>query len=510
MKKRSWVCVFFGIAVLMLIVPVAAAPSLTVSALSQATSESWGSIVGPKNTWTSAETSEWMMGFMMIAPGSELDGGAVRYQYKYDIAAAGSPKSQVLYGPFPFSNSEAKMSRPVYALFSSYGPGAWEVRFYVTDTQSGADTLVATLPFWLTGGVTEATTAPTATTTSYVPTYTNTPGTPTPTATSSYTYPLTTTTTSFVPTYSYTTVTTTPTATVTTPALSGIITVTSIPNGAMVTLNGVQQGITPITFYNLPVGKHTVNVHDKGYTDNQTEVLVENQKTTQHSVVLLRPGAESIITQIVTPTMTPAVKSSSSQSPYERDFRQLNTQFLINEGETIHINESLTKQTRLKIESKENIISFDMALEYDPKIVEISDVSYLGDWHGDKYYDPKNYGNSHPLSARTDMFYLKGYSQNGTAEFPYPVTITLTAKGKIGDKSYLGSYPPNANYVNRFYGLSEYEIKPTYPAKTWMNGTWIFIEPKKVEPTKKALTLEPSVAVLTLISMAFLFRKRKE
>jgi len=68
-------------------------------------------------------------------------------------------------------------------------------------------------------------------------------------------------------------------ATTTTPADSGIISVYSQPTGAMVWLDGVERGMTPTTLYGLATGPHTVRVHLKGYPDNQTVVIVENQKT---------------------------------------------------------------------------------------------------------------------------------------------------------------------------------------------------------------------------------------
>lgn len=264
-----------------LAVPAYAAPVVTDSGISKSASASWDSIIGPKSTWTSAETSEWVMGWIKIAPASELDNGVERYKYKYDIAAPGSPQSGLLYGPFPFSSGDAKMSRGVDSLFASYGPGAWEVRFYVTDTQTGTDNLVTSLPFWLTGGASGATVTMT---------------------TAPFTYYPTASTTSNMPTYAYTALTTTPSALTTTPALQGILAITSTPSGAMTYLDEVQQGSTPITLYNIAAGKHTVRVHDKGYMDNLTEVLVENQMTAQLVVALKKPGAENTPAQTALPT----------------------------------------------------------------------------------------------------------------------------------------------------------------------------------------------------------------
>jgi hypothetical protein len=114
------------------------------------------------------------------------------------------------------------------------------------------------------------------------------------------------TTTTPVPgatTYSPTSTTTTVPSTTATPAMSGAIEVTSLPTGAMVTLDNVQQGITPITLYTVAVGQHTVIVHDKGYVDNVTSVMVEYQKTLQMNIILASSGAK------------PSLSSTPPQSP---------------------------------------------------------------------------------------------------------------------------------------------------------------------------------------------------
>lgn len=116
-------------------------------------------------------------------------------------------------------------------------------------------------------------------------------------------YPVTTTAvvTSSTTTPHSTTATTSPTPTGT-PALAGAVEVTSEPTGAMVLLNGAEQGITPITIYGVPIGKHTIKVHSKGYVDNETSVTVEYQKTVPLKIVLGAVGAKPG----VSPTMIPA------------------------------------------------------------------------------------------------------------------------------------------------------------------------------------------------------------
>jgi len=50
-----------------------------------------------------------------------------------------------------------------------------------------------------------------------------------------------------------------------TPAAGGNLTVTSIPEGAHVTLDGTPAGITPLTVSNLSPGPHTVVISAEGY-----------------------------------------------------------------------------------------------------------------------------------------------------------------------------------------------------------------------------------------------------
>lgn len=99
--------------------------------------------------------------------------------------------------------------------------------------------------------------------------------------------------------------------TTTTPADSGIITVHSQPAGAMVWLDGVERGMTPITLYKLAEGQHTIRVHLKGYPDNQTSVTVENDKTMILDVNL----AQAATTPTSLPTSTTAPVPSVEDPP---------------------------------------------------------------------------------------------------------------------------------------------------------------------------------------------------
>ncbi|PKL63817.1 MAG: hypothetical protein CVV32_12265 [Methanomicrobiales archaeon HGW-Methanomicrobiales-3] len=100
-----------------------------------------------------------------------------------------------------------------------------------------------------------------------------------------------------------TTATTIP-ATTELPAHYGTIAVLSRPAGAMVTLDGVTQGITPITLYSVPAGSHTVLVHLKGYPDYQTSVTVEHGQTVSLDVNLEPVTTTKTTTTTLLPTAT--------------------------------------------------------------------------------------------------------------------------------------------------------------------------------------------------------------
>lgn len=109
----------------------------------------------------------------------------------------------------------------------------------------------------------------------------------------------------------YTTVTTRPTTTYT-----GAIAVTSDPSGAMVSLDGKTEGITPITMYNIQTGSHTVLVHLKGYPDFEKTVTVEYQTTLNLNVnfvetVTSRPTT-AYTTTVQTTTPVPTTRQTTA------------------------------------------------------------------------------------------------------------------------------------------------------------------------------------------------------
>jgi len=56
------------------------------------------------------------------------------------------------------------------------------------------------------------------------------------------------------------------------PSSLGQLRITSNPNGARVTINGIGWGQTPVTVRNLPLGTKTVRLTSDGYTSQQRTV----------------------------------------------------------------------------------------------------------------------------------------------------------------------------------------------------------------------------------------------
>jgi hypothetical protein len=71
----------------------------------------------------------------------------------------------------------------------------------------------------------------------------------------------------------------------------------------MVSLDNAQQGITPITLYHVPVGTHTVTVHEKGWVDNITRIRVDEGQTADLTISLVRPGTSPTTLQTAATTV---------------------------------------------------------------------------------------------------------------------------------------------------------------------------------------------------------------
>lgn len=280
MCRYILVCVCSLLGLLFLSFPVLAAPTLTGSGIGQATDPSWDMPVTAKNSFTVADGSQYVVGWITITPGSELDNGVERYKFKYEITTPGASMSSAPYGPFPFYQGTARASRQVSDLFISYGSGSYELRFYITDTQGGSDTLAASLPFTLAGETTTVTT-------------TEAPAAPTHQITA---------------TQETTTIVTTGTTTVPT----GSISVSTTPAGCYLTIDGTGIGIAPLVLYRLPAGKHTILTHMKGYTDNTTTVTIAADKDTPLNIDLTSPVRTRPATVATTETVVTAEQRAAA------------------------------------------------------------------------------------------------------------------------------------------------------------------------------------------------------
>jgi hypothetical protein len=478
------------IALLVLIIPCAAYPSLTGSGVSQSSSASWDSIMGPKNTWSSTEGDQWMMGWIKIVPGSELDNGVERYKYKYDIAATGSPQSGLLYGPFPFYQGDAKMSRQVNSLYSSYGPGSWEVRFYITDIQGGSDTLIASIPFTLQGAIpTTATTIPTTT-------ITTAPATTVPitqvqvTSTTSDTTQATATTTATL------------TPLVTTQVPLGSIAVTSIPMGAMVFLDDREQGITPITLHLVPAGMHAVRIHAQGYVDNVTQVMVAGQMAVQLDVTLLQSGILPGTTGTTTPVTVQAETLRAPVAPVSALTVKMNDGKPM-EGEQGTRADRYYLDIPIYIDGLPNDYPNSSSCLREIDIIVYSNLSVLrqmDSWSG-AVWTPRNSGSGIQLmraqkNSHTgmDTITIKVPDEYALYHDGVYLYLNFEAAGSPGDSGQVTCEVVKA--VERDGNVRTARCE----------GTTVTIIPQKPRPTKTAV--EPFLAILSIIVSIGFFRLR--
>jgi aspartate/methionine/tyrosine aminotransferase len=72
----------------------------------------------------------------------------------------------------------------------------------------------------------------------------------------------------------------------------GYVMVSSLPGNAMVYMDGVQQGNTPITLSQVAPGAHTVRVDLPGYQPYEQQVTVMEGRT---AYVIAQMGGEQVI-----------------------------------------------------------------------------------------------------------------------------------------------------------------------------------------------------------------------
>jgi hypothetical protein len=106
------------------------------------------------------------------------------------------------------------------------------------------------------------------------------------------------------PTTVPTTVPTTAPTQVPTTTSSGTLSVTSTPSGAMVFLDGIFKGITPITIPGVSSGTHQIRVHRIGYNDYLTSVTVLTGQTVPVTATLTSSSGPTTVPTTV-PTTSP-------------------------------------------------------------------------------------------------------------------------------------------------------------------------------------------------------------
>ena len=74
-------------------------------------------------------------------------------------------------------------------------------------------------------------------------------------------------------------------------AVTGRIVISSVPSGALVTINGRRAGETPLTLRDQPLGAYTVQVARRGYVPETRKVTLTNRAPAQTVSVPLKAGA---------------------------------------------------------------------------------------------------------------------------------------------------------------------------------------------------------------------------
>ena len=95
---------------------------------------------------------------------------------------------------------------------------------------------------------------------------------------------------------------------------AALLTVTSDPAGAMVSLDGMERGITPVTITGLSTGLHKLTVTLSGYQDYSTWVRISIDKTkTVHATLKVKGGSTPVPTTV--PTTAPTQRPLNPWNP---------------------------------------------------------------------------------------------------------------------------------------------------------------------------------------------------
>jgi beta-lactamase superfamily II metal-dependent hydrolase len=96
---------------------------------------------------------------------------------------------------------------------------------------------------------------------------------------------------------------------------TGSLSVTSIPSGALVYVDGTFKGITPVTIQSISTGFHQIKVTRSGYKDYSTSVSVAGGKPLSISATLTAGSGSSVLPPvfpITIPTTTPTIKPTTA------------------------------------------------------------------------------------------------------------------------------------------------------------------------------------------------------
>jgi hypothetical protein len=108
--------------------------------------------------------------------------------------------------------------------------------------------------------------------------------------------------------------TTTPTPTLTPPVYGNLVIITN-PTGATLSLDGVQEGISPLSFQGIAAGNHTVKAEKSGYTSWTGTTTVKSGDTTTLNVTLISPNATPTLTIPTTSPTTSPTTTSATPTP---------------------------------------------------------------------------------------------------------------------------------------------------------------------------------------------------
>lgn len=152
--------IVLGIILLFVSVSLAHAAPLLVTDSGVSAGSADNTIGERKSSWDASQTNEWLVAWLKIPPGSDMENGLVRYQYK--ITYTSPDKTGVVNeGPFNFDSvGYAKTSKQVSFfdnIKTGFSPkpneGEWKIEFTLIDKgNNNKEDLGALLPFYLTGG----------------------------------------------------------------------------------------------------------------------------------------------------------------------------------------------------------------------------------------------------------------------------------------------------------------------------------------------------------------------